>query len=143
VNDQRPSTKGKRALTIRALTGGDAESFASLRGHGPVVIYKHSPYCGVSIAALRQVEAFAGTHPDIDIVQVDVIRQRSFSQYIAGALGITHASPQAILVVGGRVTWSATHHAVTEPAISAAVRSAGAFASAAALTVPRGTSAEP
>ena len=110
-------------MSIRALVINDTEALAALWRHGPFLIYKHSPFCGISRIALRQVETFADAHPDCEVVQVDVVRQCSLSRQIAAALGLAHASPQAILVVDGRVAWSATHFGVTARAIGAAVRS--------------------
>ena len=108
-------------MSIRALAINDTEDFAALWQCGPLLIYKHSPSCGISRIALWQVKTFTDAHPDREVVQVDVVRQRSLSRQIAAALGLAHASPQAILVADGRVAWSATHFGVTARSISEAV----------------------
>jgi monothiol bacilliredoxin len=90
-------------------------------GEGRALIYKHSTRCWVSAVALRQVEKFKEDFPGTPIYQIDVIRNRELSQLAARRLEIPHASPQAILVVGGEPAWSATHGSVRAKVIARAI----------------------
>jgi len=47
---------------------------------------------------------------------------RAVSNAIAQKLGIRHETPQALLVKGGRVVWSASHFRVTAAAVENALR---------------------
>lgn len=88
------------------------------------VLYKHSPVCGLSTRARREVRRFLEAHPDLSVYIIDVIRQRELSREIEGRTGIRHESPQAIVLRGGDATWHGSHRAVTEEALTRAVASA-------------------
>jgi bacillithiol system protein YtxJ len=95
--------------------------------HQPLaVLFKHSPICGSSAAALRQVLDFAATNAPIPVYVVDVLRERALSQDIARSLGVLHASPQAIVVRRGLPVWVAGHEAVTALAMEGAIRAGDA-----------------
>jgi bacillithiol system protein YtxJ len=89
------------------------------------VVYKHSPLCGVSAMAIRQIKKFTETNPDVPVYMVDVIGQRDLSLQIAADLGIFHQSPQAIVLRNGEPRWHASHTAVNAAAIDRAVCIAG------------------
>lgn len=91
-----------------------------LQGVEPRLIFKHSPTCSISHAAYIEVSLFAESRPDVRVVLVDVRGERGLSQQIAIDLGLPHASPQAILVAGGRARWHASHHSITVQQISRA-----------------------
>ena len=86
------------------------------------LLYKHSTRCGTSLRALREVERFARTEPDVPVFGIDVIRHRDVSDRAAERLGVTHQSPQAVLVRSGRPVWNASHSRITEAALVEAVR---------------------
>ncbi|MBI4501664.1 MAG: bacillithiol system redox-active protein YtxJ [Gemmatimonadetes bacterium] len=81
------------------------------------VIYKHSPICGASDLAIRQVEAFARAYPSVPVYLVDVIRNRAVSDQVAQRLGVGHASPQTIVVRQGKAWWNASHSRITAHAL--------------------------
>ena len=107
------------------LTNSRALSEA-LAGSSPVLVFKHSPVCGVSSRALSQLSEFTASHPDVPVFMIDVIHQRMLSNRLAADLGVRHASPQAIVVRGGRALWSASHFRISSDALAAAFRSAAA-----------------
>ena len=86
-----------------------------------ILLYKHSPVCGVSAAALREVRAFAESTPAVPVWRVDVIRQRDLSKRIAAELGIGHASPQVILLAQEQPVYSESHFHISRAAIAEAV----------------------
>jgi len=73
------------------------------------VLYKHSPRCGVCIAAEREVRYFAEGHPAIPVYWLDVVRDRTLSELAATRTAVPHESPQIILLVAGRTTWAVSH----------------------------------
>jgi bacillithiol system protein YtxJ len=85
------------------------------------VVYKHSPVCGLSSRALREVRGFAEARPALPIYLVNVITRRDLSRQIEERTGIRHESPQAIVLRRGRPSWHGSHRAVTEEALSGAV----------------------
>jgi len=106
-------------MSIQRVSADDAASL--LRGAVPRLIYKHSPTCGISSAALIEVSMFAESRPDVPVVLVDVLHERPLSQQIAAELGVPHASPQVLLVADGRALWHASHGSVSVQRISAAL----------------------
>jgi bacillithiol system protein YtxJ len=97
-----------------------------LAGQAVAVIYLHSPRCGSCLAALDEVQRFAAAQPDVGVFQVEVLAARAVSDAIAERLGVRHASPQVIVVRGGRAVWSATHWDVTAGALAEQVSRVGA-----------------
>jgi bacillithiol system protein YtxJ len=93
---------------------------AALRAHARVLLFKHSPACGVSAAARAHWDRFGAGHPDVPLLFVDVIADRPVARGIAERCGVAHASPQAILFVQGRPVWHASHGAITAGALEAA-----------------------
>ncbi|MBI4420335.1 MAG: bacillithiol system redox-active protein YtxJ [Gemmatimonadetes bacterium] len=82
------------------------------------VIYKHSPICGSSHLAVRQVRAFAENHPEVPVYVVDVIAQRELSRRIAQQVGVGHESPQVIVLRQGATRWNGSHFEVTAEALA-------------------------
>lgn len=105
---------------IRELrTEDDLEEVLSLSGSKPVMIFKHSTQCSVSASAHREFEAYAGeaSARGVECARVLVVEERALSQEIAGALGVRHKSPQAILVLGRKAIWHDSHFGVTSSAL--------------------------
>ena len=100
----------------------DREEVERALGAPRFLIFKHSLICPVSERAFSRYLAFLETHPQTPTAWVDVIGQRPLSQHIAARTGITHASPQAIVVIDGTPAWNASHDAITVEALDLALR---------------------
>ena len=85
----------------------------------PVVIFKHSLTCPISAAAYDQMAEFDG-----EVALVEVQRARDLSGEIENRLGVTHESPQVIILRNGQVAWNASHFKITAGAVAEAVRKA-------------------
>ncbi|XEC96940.1 bacillithiol system redox-active protein YtxJ [Paenibacillus tarimensis] len=81
----------------------------------PLLVFKHSTRCPVSSGAHDELMNFLedARNPKFYAVLVRVIEERPVSNTIAEGLGLQHASPQAILIEDGKVTWYATHWDIT------------------------------
>lgn len=82
----------------------------------PVVIFKHSTMCGISAAAYRRMENFAG-----EIILVEVQRARELSREIERKTGLKHESPQVLVLRNGQVVWDASHSQIKPEAVAEAV----------------------
>ena len=92
------------------------------RSHdAPILLFKHSPTCGTSAMAFDELEAFRQTFPDLNVVVIDVVRERQLAREIAATFGIRHESPQALLLHDGTVRWHGSHYRVTVDALTRAV----------------------
>jgi len=73
------------------------------------LVYKHSTRCPISAMAHEEMRDLAERRPDVPLYIVDVHAQRGVSREIAERLGVTHHSPQLILVVNGEAAWDVSH----------------------------------
>ena len=81
----------------------------------PVLLFKHSRYCGVSCEALEELQSHidAQDQPAASYKMVTVQTHRPLSDAAASRLGIRHETPQAILLKDGKPVWSASHFRIT------------------------------
>src|ERR671931_1862071 len=80
----------------------------------PVLLFKHSRYCGVSCEALDELHAHIETaagHTAYKIITVQT--HRLVSDAAAERLGVRHETPQALLLRHGKVIWNASHFRIT------------------------------
>lgn len=89
------------------------------------VLYKHSPRCGVCVAAEREVRHFAEGYPAVPVYWLDVVAEHRLAQLAAARLNVRHESPQVILLEGGAVRLAASHWEVRAADLDAAVRQTG------------------
>ncbi len=102
------------------ITG--VESFEELAGrsqNAPVVVFKHSTTCPISMAAYNEMSSFEG-----EVALVEVQRALSLSKEIEQRTGVTHESPQVLVLRKGRVVWEASHWKVKADAVQEAVKNA-------------------
>jgi bacillithiol system protein YtxJ len=85
------------------------------------LLFKHSRSCPISARAFHEYRAWAEANPGQPTGWIDVIAGRALSQDVAARTGERHESPQAILLEGGRATWSASHGAITRASLSDAL----------------------
>ena len=80
----------------------------------PVLLFKHSRYCGVSCEALDELQShIEAGDGDAAYKMITVQTHRSVSDAVVERLGLRHETPQAILVRDGRVVWNASHFRIT------------------------------
>jgi len=98
----------------------------------PVLLFKHSHSCGVSMEALDELvshlndrgperSARCDSRPP-QYAMVTVQTHRAVSNAVVQRLGVRHETPQALLIRDGRVVWSASHFRVTAAAVEDAIR---------------------
>lgn len=77
----------------------------------PVLVYKHSARCNICNAVMNRLER-SWSREDSERLRphfVDVLRNREVSTAIAERYGITHESPQALVIRNGRCIYSSSH----------------------------------
>ena len=90
----------------------------------PILILKHSATCGISAAALEEVEEvgeLTALDPPIEAFVVSVQFGAAVSAEIAKRFRLRHESPQALIVYRGALTWHASHFHVTRDEIALAL----------------------
>lgn len=88
----------------------------------PVVIFKHSPTCGISAQAFESISDWlAAAAPAADFFVLPVRTSRALSTELAQKFGIRHESPQALVIDQGEVVWHGSHFRATAGSIAAAL----------------------
>lgn len=75
----------------------------------PVAIFKHSTRCSVSRMALKQFENEFNSSDKVTPYFLDLIAHRDISNEIAHRFGVTHQSPQLILIKEGKAIYNVSH----------------------------------
>jgi len=91
----------------------------------PVLLFKHSLTCPISTRAFQEFQTYleaADSRVAYKLITVQTARQVSGSA--ADKLGVTHQSPQAILVRNGESVWSASHFDITSESLGRAISDA-------------------
>lgn len=94
---------------VQSLDAAIAES-----ADRPVLLFKHSRYCGVSCEALDELQAHIdASSGGVSYRMITVQTHRPVSDAVAQRLGLRHETPQAILLRDGKVIWNASHFRIT------------------------------
>jgi thioredoxin 1 len=111
-------------VALHDLAGVDA-AIAESRER-PVLLFKHSRYCGVSCEALDELQSHIESPLVTGIAyrMVTVQTHRAVSDLIAQRLAIRHETPQAILLRHGKAVWNASHFRITATQLDRAVSAA-------------------
>lgn len=111
-------------MSIRQLrTVQDFDEVLKESAARPVFLLKHSTRCPISARAYEEFQRYAGQAAragEAVFALVRVIEERALSNEIAARLGVTHQSPQVLLLCGGRAVWNASHQGVHRAAMEAA-----------------------
>lgn len=87
------------------------------------LLFKHSPICPTSTRAWAEVESFLADHPETPSGWLDVIAERPLARAVAERTGVRHESPQILLLLEGRATWTTSHYDITRTQLEEAMAS--------------------
>jgi bacillithiol system protein YtxJ len=106
----------------------ELESAVAASAARPVVIFKHSPTCGLSAQAFESIRELLDRQPsEAGWFLLPVRTSRGVSSAVTTRFGIRHESPQALILFEGKVAWHGSHFRAMAASISAALdRLAGA-----------------
>ncbi|MCB9223724.1 MAG: bacillithiol system redox-active protein YtxJ [Crocinitomicaceae bacterium] len=80
----------------------------------PVLLFKHSTRCSISIMAKSRLESdWDLTNEQIIPVYLDLLMHRSISNEIADIFGVKHESPQVLLIKDGICVYDASHSQIS------------------------------
>ena len=76
----------------------------------PAIIFKHSTRCSVSRMALKAFEnEYNIEEGKAEPYFLDLLEHRNISNEIASRFGVTHQSPQLILIKNGQAVYNTSH----------------------------------
>jgi len=79
-----------------------------------IAIFKHSTSCFISKTVLRNFEKeIENLDQKIDLYYLDLLAHRPISNKIAEDLGVTHQSPQLIVIENGKAINNASHQSIS------------------------------
>lgn len=109
--------------TLNVLSTTDELDLALARSSvRPIVIFKHSPTCGISAQAFESIsEWLSGEALEAEFFVVRVQASRDVSMALAERVGVRHESPQVIVIQDGQVAWHGSHFRATAGSIVAAL----------------------
>jgi bacillithiol system protein YtxJ len=88
---------------------GQLNEIIAMSNEKPVAIFKHSTRCSVSRMALKQFENEFNSSDKVTPYFLDLIEYRAISNEIANRFGVTHQSPQLILIKEGKAIYDVSH----------------------------------
>ncbi|TDE49797.1 bacillithiol system redox-active protein YtxJ [Flavobacterium sp. GT3P67] len=88
---------------------GQLNEIITISNEKPVVIFKHSTRCSVSRMALKQFENEFNSSDKVTPYFLDLIEYRAISNAIADQFGVTHQSPQLIVIKDGKAIYNVSH----------------------------------
>jgi bacillithiol system protein YtxJ len=88
---------------------GQLNEIMAASNEKPVAIFKHSTRCSVSRMALKQFENKFNSSDKVTPYFLDLIAYRDISNEIANRFGVTHQSPQLILIKEGKAIYNVSH----------------------------------
>jgi bacillithiol system protein YtxJ len=100
----------------------DESGWARVAALPMALLLKHGARCPISANARDEVTSFCARHPEVEVFAIEVTAHRELSRQIAGTLDIEHASPQVLLLRGGKAGWYAEHYEISAAEIEAQLR---------------------
>lgn len=77
----------------------------------PVVIFKHSTRCSISVMAKNRLDK-AAQPEGIKFYYLDLLQHRNISGKIAEDFHVHHESPQVLLIKNGECTYDESHNGI-------------------------------
>ena len=89
----------------------------------PVLLFKHSTRCSISSMSLDRLLRNWKEEDSAQITPyyLDLIAYRSISDLVAQRFGISHESPQVLLLKDGKVTYHESHYGISYAEIKSQV----------------------
>ena len=85
------------------------DEIIAISNEKPVAIFKHSTRCSISRMALKQFENEFNSSDKVTPYFLDLITHRDISNEIVNRFGVTHQSPQLILIKDGKAIYNVSH----------------------------------
>lgn len=93
---------------IPLSTAEELEHLIVLSEQTPQVIFKHSTTCNISAVAKGRLDK-SSSPDDTGFYYVDLLTYRSVSNHIAERFGVTHESPQVLVIKNGQCVYNESH----------------------------------
>lgn len=115
---------------IPVTTLDDLDAALARSAHGPIILFKHSPTCGISAQAHADLmDWLPQAEHDVPAYLVQVRAHREVSDAVSARFRVRHESPQVLVIDEGTVRWHGSHWHVNAREVAAALRNRPMYAS--------------
>ena len=83
----------------------------------PVLFFKHSTRCSISVMALNRFER-EWNNTTVNSYFLDLLNYREVSNQISSLFDVEHHSPQILLIKDGRCVFHASHNAINAQSLN-------------------------
>jgi len=90
----------------------DVESIRRLSYEMYCIIFKHSTRCEISTMTLSRFERHWNEDSAVQPYLLDLLKNRTVSNYISEIFNIKHESPQVLLIKNGECVYDESHTAI-------------------------------
>ena len=91
----------------------DVDAIETESFNKPVAVFKHSTTCGISRMVWNLFQKQYNIPNDkMDLYYLDLLAHRSISNEIAEWFGVTHQSPQIIVIKDGKAIYNDSHESI-------------------------------
>ncbi len=98
---------------IKLESNAQLDEFTKESFKKPVLLFKHSTRCSISIMAKTRLDQKWDIEDDaITPVYLDLLKHRDISNKIAEDFNIIHQSPQVLLIKEGKCVYTSTHSSI-------------------------------
>lgn len=87
----------------------------------PVLLLKHSVWCGISSGALFAFARHAAAELEVQHWMVTIQTHPPVSEFITRTLHVAHQSPQLILLRDGEAVWTRSHREISRASLQEAL----------------------
>jgi bacillithiol system protein YtxJ len=115
----KEETKEQKSFWKKIESEEDLKKAIDNSLHNKIAIFKHSTSCFISKTVLRNFEKeIESLDQKVELYYLDLLAHRSISNKIANDLGITHQSPQLIVIENGKAISNASHQDISADQIT-------------------------
>ena len=103
--------KGNKIFFWQGITTSEElEEVLNKNSDKPILLFKHSTRCGISLTALKAFEReWSQEKVQSECYYIDLLKYRVLSDQITLFSGVKHESPQLIMFHKGQVVYNASH----------------------------------
>lgn len=88
------------------------DEIENISANKKVLIFKHSTRCGISSMVLKAFKSSFKPDENTVLYYLDLLSHRNVSNEIANRFGVTHQSPQLLVIENGSCTNHGSHHQI-------------------------------
>jgi bacillithiol system protein YtxJ len=115
----KEETKEQKSFWKKIESEEDLQKAIDHSFQNRIAIFKHSTSCFISKTVLRNFEKeIESLDQKVELYYLDLLAHRAISNKIANDLGVTHQSPQLIVIENGKAINNASHQDISADQIT-------------------------